>query len=359
MVDPTRDYTERYSGLGGLEIGIVGCGEIVESAHLPAYDAAGFSVAGVTDENAERATEVADRFDVVAYPDLETMVADVDVVDVAVPPRFQPEIVDTVVDAGCHLLCQKPLADDFEAAERICERVADADVVAAVNQQMRWEKSIRAVSDLLEEGALGTPLRATIEVNIETDWSNWGWMLESPRLEVMFHSIHYLDAMRSLFGDPVGVSSTMAKVPSQPAEGETRTLHVLEYPDQLRATIDVNHNNWADPYARFRFEGTEGLVRGTIGLFDHYPESGPDTFEFLAAGDSEGERYEISDAWFPDAFVGTMGSLLEAIETGETPPTHVQDNLETLRLANATYKSWNERSRVDPSTVAEDHEPTW
>lgn len=184
-------------------------------------------------------------------------------------------------------------------------------------------------------------------------------MLESPHLEVMFHSIHYLDAMRYLFGDPIGVSSTMARVPDQPAEGETRTLHVLEYPNQLRATIDVNHNNWADPYARFRFEGAEGLVRGTIGLFDHYPESGPDTFEFLPKRASEAEQHEIDNAWSPGAFIGTMGSLLEAIETGETPPTHVDDNLETLRLANATYEAWNDRRTVDPATVAEDHEPVW
>ncbi|NGM70506.1 Gfo/Idh/MocA family oxidoreductase [Natronolimnobius sp. AArcel1] len=359
MVDPTIEYTERYSGLETLEIGIVGCGEIVENAHLPAYDAAGFAVAGVTDTNAERADTIADQFGVTAYPDLETMVEDVAVVDVAVPPRFQPAIVDTAVDAGCHLLCQKPLAVEFEAAEEICERIAEAGVTAAVNQQMRWEKSIRAVSELLEEGALGTPLRATIEVNIETDWSNWGWMLESPRLEVLFHSIHYLDTMRYLFGEPVGVTSSMARVPDQAAEGETRTHHLLEYPGELRATIDVNHNNWADPYARFRFEGTEGLVRGTIGLFDHYPDSGPDTFEFLAASETEAERYELPDAWFPDAFIGTMGSLLESIEASETPPTHVEDNLETLRLANATYKSWNERRTVDPATVTTDHEPEW
>lgn len=359
MVDPTSEYTERYSGLEALDIGIVGCGEIVESAHLPAYDAAGFSVAGVTDANAGRAEAVADRFGVAAYPDAETMVEDVDVVDVAVPPRFQPAIADTAVDAGCHLLCQKPLAVEFSAAERLCERVLEAGVTAAVNQQMRWEKSIRTVSELLAEGELGTPLRAAIEVNIETDWSNWGWMLESPRLEVLFHSIHYLDAMRYLFGDPVGVASTMARVPDQAADGETRTHHLLEYPDELRATIDVNHNNWADPYARFRFEGTDGLVRGTIGLFDHYPDGGPDTFEFLATGDTEAERHELTDAWFPDAFIGPMGSLLESIAAEETPPTTVEDNLETLRLANATYKSWNERRTVDPSTVATDHEPEW
>ncbi|MCU4975454.1 Gfo/Idh/MocA family oxidoreductase [Halobacteria archaeon AArc-m2/3/4] len=357
MVDPNYDYAAEYGDYDQHTIGIVGCGEIVESAHLPAYADAGFSVAGVTDVDDERAQAVADEFDLEVFPDIETLADSVNVVDVAVPPMFQREIVETVVDAGCHVLCQKPLAMDFEDASAIRTAVEDAGVIAAVNQQMRWEKSIRAVKDLLGEGALGTPLRATLEVNIETDFSNWGWMEETDHLEVMFHSIHYLDALRYLFGEPAGVSSTMATAPGQASIGETRTLHVLTYGNDLRATIDVNHNNWADPYARFRFEGTDGAVRGSIGLFDYYPESGPDTFEYLERSRDKWESHEVPDAWFPDAFIGTMGSLLRGIETGDTPPTHLADNIETLRLANATYKSWNEGRTVDPATIESTHEP--
>ncbi|MFP8953475.1 Gfo/Idh/MocA family protein [Natrialbaceae archaeon A-arb3/5] len=357
MVDPNYDYVAEYGGDGRYDIGIVGCGEIVESAHLPAYEDAGFSVTGVTDIDEERAREVADAFDLEVYPDVETMAEAVDVVDIAVPPQYQREIVETVVSAGCHVLCQKPLALEFDDATAIRDAIDEAGVVAAVNQQMRWEKSIRATNELLENGDLGTPLRGTIEVNIETDWSNWEWMLTSPRFEVFFHSIHYLDAMRSLFGDPDGVYSQMAQVPDQAADAETRTTHTLTYPDQLRALVDVNHNNWADPYARFRFEGTEGVVRGTIGLFDHYPDSGPDTFEFRRRSDEEWETHDVADAWFPDAFVGTMGSLLDAIDAGTTPPTHPDDNIRTLQLANATYQSWNEGRVVDPETVTDDHVP--
>jgi predicted dehydrogenase len=364
QIDPDYDYASEYAG-HDQGIAVVGAGAIVEAAHLPAYGDAGFDVVGLYDKDHERATEVAEGApqDLTVYDDLPDLLSDdeVDVVDIAVPPMYQRDIVEAVVKSGRHVLCQKPLSDDLAKAEEIIEMVEDADVDAAVNQQMRWEKSMRAVKQLLEAGELGTPLRGKIEVNIDTDWSAWGWIVDAPRMEVMYHSIHYLDTMRYLFGEPRRVRSTMARAPGQLPEGETRTLHLLEYGDDLRAMVDANHNNWADGYAEFRFEGTEGTVRGTIGLFDNYPESGPDVFEYRSDPDAEWESHHIERAWFPDAFIGTMGSLLESIESGERAPTHPTDNIETLRLANATYQSASEKVAVEPSTVDEDHyyeEPT-
>ncbi|MFB6120826.1 MAG: Gfo/Idh/MocA family protein [Halobacteriaceae archaeon] len=355
-----RDYAAEYDD-HGRGIAVVGAGAIVEAAHLPAYRRAGFDVRGVMDADPERAATVADDADrsLSVYEDLDAVLDDpaVDVVDVAVPPQYQYDIVERVVESGRHVLCQKPLAESMDDARALVSTVEDADVTAAVNQQMRWQKSVRAVGDLLESGALGEPLRAKIEVNIDTDWSGWDWLLDAPRLEVMFHSLHYLDALRFLLGDPERVRSTMARAPYQEAAAETRTLHVLEYPGDLFATVDVNHNNWADAYAEFRVEGTEGVVRGTIGLFDDYPEGAPDTFEYRLGRDAEWESRTVPDAWVPDAFVGPMGTLLAAAEDGGRPPTHPADNLDTLRLANATYKSAATGAAVDPATVTDDWYP--
>jgi len=354
------DYATRYDG-HGLGIAIVGAGAIVEAGHLPAYARADFDVRGVMDADPDRAATVAAdaEHSLTVYEDIEAVLDDptVDVVDVAVPPRHQFDIVRQVVESGHHVLCQKPLADSMDDARALAATVEDAGVAAAVNQQMRWQKSVRATRDLLDAGALGDPVRAKIEVNINTDWTDWDWLVESPRLEVMFHSLHYLDAMRSLFGDPNRVHSSMGRFPEQAARGETRTVHVLDYPDNLIATVDANHNNWADAYAEFRVEGTEGVVRGTIGLFDNYPDGAPDTFEYRLGRDDEWQSRTVPDAWVPDAFIGPMGSLLEAVAEGGRPPTHPADNLDTLRLANATYRSATTGEVVDPSTVTEDHFP--
>ena len=113
---------------------------------------------------------------------------------------------------------------------------------------------------MIAQGALGAPADARIEVSVRTPWHMWPWIAQQERLEIMFHSIHYLDALRYLCGDPARVSSFHSRWPGQPEVGETRTLTVFEYADGLRrVTIDVNHHNWSDDaYARFRFLGTDG-----------------------------------------------------------------------------------------------------
>ena len=67
---------------------------------------------------------------------------------------------------------------------------------------MRWDAGIRVARQLIAQGALGQPADARIEVSVRTPWHLWPWMARSPRLEVMYHSIHYHDSLRFLFGEP-------------------------------------------------------------------------------------------------------------------------------------------------------------
>ena len=180
----------------------------------------------------------------------------IDVVDIAITPWDQPAVAAQAIAAGKHLLCQKPLAADYASAVHLVALARERGVKLAVNQQMRWDAGIAVAKQLIAQGALGAPADARIEVSVRTPWHMWPWLAQQERLEIMFHSIHYLDALRYLFGDPVRVSSFHSRWPGQPEVGETRTLTVFEYADDLRVTIDVNHHNWSDDaYARFRFSG--------------------------------------------------------------------------------------------------------
>jgi predicted dehydrogenase len=213
-------------------IGIVGCGGIVNYAHLPAYQTSGFRVVSCHDRDltaAER-TAAAHGIPRVAAT-LDDLLADeeVEIVDIAVTPEAQMAIAERAAAAGKHLLCQKPLAPDYPAAARLVASVRDAGVKLAVNQQMRWDAGIRVAHQLIARGALGHPADARIEVSVHTPWNLWPWMARSPRLEVMYHSIHYHDSLRFLFGEPKCVTAVHGRFPGQPETGETRTTTVLEY----------------------------------------------------------------------------------------------------------------------------------
>ncbi len=326
-------------------IALVGAGAIVDSAHLPAYAGAGLDVVGIYDVDQERARDVASRHGISrVYASLDEVLTDgsAEVLDVAVVAHAQPDIVRAGVLAGKHMLCQKPFAPDLATARELAGLGDDAGLCVAVNQQMRFEEGIAVARAIAEAGWIGEPTAMTFHVDICTDWTAWPWLVESERLEVSYHSIHYLDSVRSILGDPRSVFCVGGRRPGQLPRGETRTTTTLAYAGGVSAGLHVNHENVAgDSRAEFRLDGAEGSVRGTIGLLYDYPNGRPDTVElFSRVVPTDGWlAYPVTRRWIPDAFVGPMSELLRWIATGERAATASDDNLRTLELVDALYES--------------------
>ena len=185
-------------------------------------------------------------------------------------------------------------------------------MLLAVNQQMRWDAGIAASRDLIERGVIGEVFSAELLVSIATPWHLWPWLAEAPRLEVTYHSLHYQDALRSIMGDPLTVTSVHGRHPEQaPVKGETITRTVLEYATGAQALVTVNHFDLhAEPSAAFRFLGTRGALEGTIGLLYDYPHGRPDTLELWRDAHLV-RRYDFDTMWIPDAFLGPMADLMD------------------------------------------------
>jgi predicted dehydrogenase len=355
----TTRYQPRWrieAGAGrDLRIGIVGCGGIVQGAHLPAYRAAGLDVTAVFDVDVDKAQAVAAEFSIPAVAaSAEELAArpDVDIVDIAVLPWVQPQIVPIVAAAGKHMLCQKPLAMDYATGVAEVEVAEAAGVLLAVNHQMRWDAGIAASRDLVVQGALGTVTEAQVQVSVSTPLHLWAWIAESPHLDIKIHSTHYLDALRSILGDPLWVTSVHGRYPEQaPVQGETVTKTILEYPDGHQALVATNHyNQHGEPSAEFRFLGTEGMLAGTIGLMYDYPNGRPDTLSLYRDG-KEVQAFEFDTRWLPDAFLGPMSDLMDAVATGRPPLTAGRQMLPTLAIGEAAYRSAEERRSVRLSEI--------
>ncbi len=325
-------------------------------AHLPAYKKAGFRVVGILDKNRAQAEKTARQHGIPnVYNSLDELLQqrDIEIVDIAVYPTEQAEVVRRAAAAGKHLLCQKPFADEYGKAVRSVEQAEQAKVKIAVNQQMRWDAGIRCARLLMDDGWLGEPTYATIQVHCKTDWSLWPWIYRGKRLEIMFHSIHYVDSLRYLLGEPDFVFTSGSRAPGEATEAETKTLSVWEYGSGLQVSIDACHSTWQDDaYAIFRLEGTEGVIKGTIGLMYNYPSGRPDTLEFMSKRNS-GYWFSarLDSMWIPDAFVGPMASLMRAIEEGTEPETSGRDNLKTLKIVFAEYRSMAEKRAIRPQEI--------
>ncbi len=341
-------------------IAIVGAGGIVNDAHLPAYRKAGFNVIGIYDVREERAVATAKRFDIsTVYPRLEDVLAGpATIVDVAVPARENLATATQVAAAGKALLLQKPLAEDLTTAQAIVQAVEDAGIVAAVNQQARWMPAAVAMRDLIARGLLGEIYQVSFLINVMTPWDLWPWIIAGSTVEVMYHSIHYLDTIRSLLGrEPRLVLADGATLPGFATGGETRTNIQLVFDGEVRATVFDTHHNMGgldDQFATVRVEGTAGSAVAELGLLKNYPVGAPDGFRYtsrhLELGTWISPRF--SSSWFPDAFIGTMASVMRGLEGQPgAPETGVRDNLGTVRVVLAAYRSMAERRAIDPASI--------
>lgn len=355
---PHLDYKPKLPRRLDRGIGIVGAGGIVNYAHLPAYKRAGFKVVAITDKNREAADKTARDHGIPSVSaTVEELLAnrEVEIVDIAVYPAAQAEIVRKAAAAGKHMLCQKPFADEYSKALRNVELAAKANVKIAVNQQMRWDAGIRCARLLIDQCWLGAPTYGSIQVHCNTNWSMWPWIYAGKRLEVMFHSIHYIDSLRYLLGEPASVFTSGSRAPGETTSAETKTLTIWEYESGLQVLIDVCHSTWTDDaYATFRLEGSEGVIKGTIGLMYNYPTGRPDTLEFMSKK-NPGYWFaaRLDSMWIPDAFVGPMASLMRAIEEDTEPETSGRDNLRTLQIVFAEYRSMAEKRAVRPAEIVD------
>ncbi len=335
------------------KIGICGAGGIVDGAHLPAYTKAGLEVVAIFDTDHAKAQDVAKRHGIpTVYKTLAELLADpkVEIVDIAVPAAAQPEIFAQIAAAKKHILAQKPFATTFAAGEAMVKQAKDAGIIAAVNQQLRFEEGVAAAHKMVELGWIGTVSNFSINVNLITPWELWPWAKDLERLEVMLHSIHYHDLIRWFLGDAKTVFCAAGRTAGQFPKGETRTISTALYSSGVTSLVHANHvNRGGDNYAEYRIDGDKGSIRGTLGLLYDYPSGRVDTLEVNShVVPTDGWMpYPVTTRWFPDAFIGTMGSVMDAISTGAPLRASVADNIGTLKMVEALYKSMDSGVSVD------------
>jgi predicted dehydrogenase len=339
-------------------IGVVGAGFIVSSCHLVAYHDAGFRVLGLTSRTSSLAREVASLRGVERlYNTLEEMLDDprIELIDVAVPPDEQPGVIRRILDHSRKvrgILAQKPLAMSYPEARALVEACASAGVALQVNQNMRYDQSVRALKALIDRRYFGDPVLATIEMRAIPHWMSWARKGRS--LTTFLMSIHHLDTFRYWLGDPANVLASTRRDPRLDfPHDDGINLYILEYESGARAsawddvwTGPAREGAASDIGIRWRFEGTEGLAHGTIG-WPGWPQRVPSTIDYSSISDRGAWHCpRWPETWFPDAFAGTMGGLLKALETGSEPDIPGRDNLRTIALCEAVLLAAREHRAV-------------
>ena len=339
-------------------IGCIGAGFIMADVQLAAYAEAGFPVAAIASRNKDKAAEVARRWSIpTVHATPEALIADpeIEILDIAYPPDQQPDLIRSAFGKP-HIravLAQKPLAMTFAESARLVADCKAAGLTLSVNQNMRYDQSMRVLKQILERGALGTPVIATIEMRAIPHWQSF--LAAYDRLTLLNMAIHHLDTLRYLFGDAVEIS-TMARPDPRTAFVHTDGITVSSIRFASGVLAVSMEDVWSGPraegfesdcYIKWRVEGTEGVAQGTIGWPD-YPQGSPSTLRYVSRTATAGKWVEPrwQTRWFPQAFKGVMEQLQFAVATGTQPVLSGESNLGTMALVEAGYRSMAERRVV-------------
>jgi len=333
-----------------LPIVIVGAGGIVRNAHLPAYRKAGLPVAAIVDVDAERARATAAEWGIAhsgsSLEDAVAGIAEPIVFDIAVPASSVAALLPRL-PLGAAVLIQKPLGTTLREAETIVALCRDRRLRAAVNFQLRWAPNMVAARAIADSGALGRLHDLEVQVSTHTPWELWEFLKTTPRLEIVYHSIHYVDLVRSWLGNPRRVYARTVRNPQTPDLAATKSVITLDYDDWTRVLIATNHGlNVPYPevqHSYVQWEGTEAMMRAQMGVNLDYPRGRGDTLEFYPRTPRTDRRtgaQPVAGEWFPDAFMGSMLSVQRfALGQTDTLPTRVEDALDTMRVVEAAYLS--------------------
>ncbi|HVO00827.1 MAG TPA: Gfo/Idh/MocA family oxidoreductase [Candidatus Cybelea sp.] len=319
-----------------IPIGLIGAGGI-SFAHLDAYRAHGLNVVAICDRHLDRAQARRDAYypkaratdrieDVLGNPDIR-------VLDLTVHAKDRVVLMRAALEAGQHVLSQKPFVRDLDVGRALVDLAAAKGLQLAVNQNGRWAPHLSYIREAVSAGLIG----AVTGVHVSIQWDH-SWIAGTP-FAVMEHvilddfAIHWFDFLVSIIGDRARtVYATAARAEGQHEAISSPLLSqaMVSFPSgQASLVFDANATYGAQDTTTV--VGTRGTLRST----------GPDLGrQSVCLYKAEGvAQPALTGKWFNDGFAGTMGALLCAIETGEEPINSARGNLAALGLSQAAIQS--------------------
>lgn len=319
-----------------------GAGSIVSDAHFPAYRKGGFPIAGLYDPDFDKAQALAEKWNVAAFLSVEEAVSvEGAIFDLATPPSAHAGVLAHLPE-GAAVLIQKPMGADLDGATEILNLCRARKLKAAVNFQLRFAPMMLALKDAIAKGLLGEVVDFDVYLALDTPWQLWSFLEGLPRIEIAMHSIHYLDVIRQVLGDPSGMHARSIGHPNH-TMAQTRTAAILDYGARVRCALSINHDHKfgrRHQACEFRVCGTEGAAYLQLGVNLDYPRGEPDILEIYPKGGTGWVTVPLKGTWFPDAFVGRMANL-QRFAAGEDTElvSSVEDAWMTMALVEAAYAS--------------------
>ena len=331
-------------------IGLVGAGRIAQAAHLPALaKAEGTELVALCDPSEVLSHEVARRYDVTGYRELDELLEHdgVEAVILAVPDRLHLPLGRQVLEAGRHLLVEKPLAGTVAEAEELAAIAAASTGRLQVGSMKRYDPGIEAAAEAVRSriGSIFTAsiwyrVHSALRSDIEATYANAPVVDEAVRTHestfkadrpaylLLTHGAHVFDELRFLLGDPVALSARQAQA------GDDVTWHVVaELASGGLAHVEISaavHAEWsegADIYGD----------RGHVRLRTHVPFAlRPSDVEIFEETTAMATRPVLGDS---DPYERQLEAFVRAIRDDVPTSPDATDGVAVMRIIAAVGES--------------------
>ncbi len=316
------------------QIGMIGTGGI-SASHLDAYRTAGWDVGALWNRTRSKAEEKAAEYcpNARIEDDWQAILdnSEIDVVDITLHPEHRAPIIRAALEAGKHVLSQKPFVTDLDLGEDLVKLAQDQGVKLAVNQNGRWAPYKAFMREAVRGGLIGDILSAHIAVHWDHGWTAGTPFDEIEDLILYDFGVHWFDFIASMVGDRAqSVFATASR-----GKGQANKVPLF-----AQAMIRLDGGQ-----ASLVFDGglphgprDTSFVGGTLGsLKSDGSDLGQQSVTLTTPAGIA--RPKLEGQWFNDGFRGTMGELLCAIEEDREPSNGAAENLRSLAMAFAAVES--------------------
>lgn len=326
---------------------IVGAGYFSRFHHDAWSRIDGVEIVANCDRDVGKARAYADEFQIprsVAADELQTLIADQkpDFVDIVTPPATHFDLCRAAIEANCAIICQKPLAPDWDQTLELAKLIRESEVRFMVHENWRWQPWYRQIKHMIDAGDLGDIFHCSVHCRMGDGWGDDAYLARQPffrdyqRLFIFETGVHFLDTFRFLFGE---VKSLVAKTAQRNSviQGEDSALVVCEMESGASAVLDANrYNESSAEDARYTF----GTVR-VEGSKGHVELDFDGSLRFKSLGQPVTVvDYQPSTTGFAgDCVFALQRHFVDCMRSNAPFESSIDDYLKTVSLVEAAYKS--------------------
>ncbi len=323
---------------------LIGCGFFAQNQLHAWRDIDGAEIVALCDRDPERLAATAETFGITrTYTDAAAMFAaeQLDFVDIATTVQSHRPLVEMAAGAGCHVICQKPFAETMDDARAMVAAVEAAGRTLMVHENFRWQSAVRKAIETVRSGAIGTPFFGRVAFRSGYDvYSGQPYLAEGERFIIEDLGIHILDISRALFGDVERIAATTKRV-NPKIRGEDVATMLLAHEGGVTSVVDCSYATRRTPetfpQSLLEIDGTEGTLRLDAGYSLVVQTGGNETVTdvsppVLPWAERPWHNIQESVRIIQQHFVA-------CIDAGTQPETSGADNLKTLALVQAAYRS--------------------